>query len=315
MSDALYKVLGLTRTADEAEVRRAYRKLAKKYHPDANPGDKAAEERFKKISAAYKILKDKESRARYDRGEIDDEGNERAPFGAGNPFAGGFRRGGAGTGGAEHFEFSTRGGGGGFGGFEDIISDLFGGRASGRAAGAGARRGGGRTAMRGEDVRTRLAVDFATAARGGKERIRLADGREVEVNIPAAVEQGQQLRLRGKGQPGMGGGPAGDVLIEIDIRPHATMRREGLDVVVDQPVPLATAVTGGKVRVPTLDGDVTMSIPPWTSSGRLLRLKGRGIDDKRRSAKGDQLVRVMIELPEEPDLELQALLAKSAQAA
>jgi len=169
--------------------------------------------------------------------------------------------------------------------------------------------------MRGEDVRTRLAVDFATAARGGKERIRLADGREVEVNIPAAVEQGQQLRLRGKGQPGMGGGPAGDVLIEIDIRPHATMRREGLDVVVDQPVPLATAVTGGKVRVPTLDGDVTMSIPPWTSSGRLLRLKGRGIDDKRRSAKGDQLVRVMIELPEEPDLELQALLAKSAQAA
>ena len=303
MSEGLYKALGVSKAASDDEIQRAYRRLAKKHHPDANPGDTSAEEQFKRVSAAYAILKDKDLRQRYDRGEIDDHGNERVHMG-------GFRQHGN-----DAFEF--RAGSGGFGGFDDILSDLFGGLGGGfgGTAGRGQARHGqagrGQSARRGADVSGKASIDLVTAARGGRERIKLAEGNEIEVNIPAGIESGKQLRLRGKGRPGHGGAPAGDLLIEIEVRPHPTLRREDLDIVIDQPVPLATAVLGGKLRVPTLDGEVALSVPPWSSSGKTLRLRGRGIDDKGQSRKGDQLVRLLITLPDDRDPALEALLQSS----
>lgn len=299
MSEGLYRELGVAKSASADDIQRAYRKLAKKYHPDANPGDKAAEERFKKISSAYAILKDTDQRARYDRGEIDDAGNERAPFGG----MGGFHnaRAKAGQGG---FEYRSAGG---FGGFDDILSDLFGGFASG----GGNSTGGGRS-VRGGDIHYRTSVDFIKAAAGGNERVRLQDGRQIEVTIPAGLTSGTQLRLRGKGHPGNGGNaPSGDLLLEVEVRPHPDMRRDGLDIIVDQPVPLETAVNGGKVRVKTINGEVSLSVPAWSSSGQILRMRGRGIHDRKSGGKGDQLVRLMITLPEKPDPALQDLFNKA----
>lgn len=296
MSRSLYDELGVAKNASEEEITRAFRRLAKTCHPDLHPGDKKAEEKFKRISAAYEILSDKTKRARYDRGEIDEQGRERA-------FAqGGFH--GSTGGGGTRFEF---GGTGGIN-FEEILGDLFGGarRRAGRAGGPfgggpfaggfGAGFGGGV----GEDVKVTAEVDFLTAAKGGTRRILLPDGSAVDVTIPAGSGDGTVLRLKGKGQPGPAG--PGDALVEIKVAPHPLFRRDGLDVLVDQPVPLVTAVKGGKVRVPTLDGEVALSVPPRTSSGKLLRLKGKGIKDPRTGRQGDLLVRVLIELPEEREL-------------
>jgi len=300
MSRSLYDELGVSRTASEEEITRAFRKLAKLYHPDLHPGDKKAEEKFKRISAAYEILSDKTKRARYDRGEIDEEGRERV-------FAGGGFHPGAGAG-QTRFEF------GGVGGinFEDILGDLFGTRRrSGRASGpfgggpfTGGPFGGAFSSAfggaTGEDVKVTTEVDFLTAARGGTRRVILPDGSAVDVTIPAGTADGTVLRLKGKGRPGPAG--PGDALVEVKVTPHPRFERKGLDIVVDQPVPLAIAVKGGKVRVPTLDGEVALSVPPRTSSGTMLRLKGKGIKDARTGQQGDQLVRVLIELPKEPEL-------------
>ncbi|MCS6778475.1 MAG: J domain-containing protein [Geminicoccaceae bacterium] len=296
MSRSLYDELGVSRTASEEEIAKAFRRLAKTCHPDLHPGDKKAEEKFKRISAAYEILSDKTKRARYDRGEIDEQGRERA-------FAQGGFHPGAGAGGAR-FEF---GGPGGIN-FEEILGDLFGGarRRAGRGgpfaggfAGAGPFAGGfaGGT---GEDVKVTTEVDFLTAARGGTRRVVLPDGSAVDLTIPAGTSEGTVLRLKGKGQPGPAG--PGDALVEVKVAPHPLFRREGLDVVIDQLVPLAVAVKGGKVRVPTLDGEVALTVPPRTSSGKMLRLKGKGIKDPRTGRQGDQLVRVLIELPMEREL-------------
>lgn len=301
MSENLYKVLGVAKGASEEELRSAYRKLAKQYHPDANPDDKVAEERFKRISGAYDILSDKDKRARYDRGEIDEQGNER---GFTPPPRGGRRAGGRGQQGGFTWRTADQQGGG-FGDIDEILSEMFGG-------GARSRTGGRGFAARGEDVHGQITVDFLDAAQGAKRRVGLPDGRFLDVTIPAGLESGQVLRLKGQGEAGIGGGPAGDALIEVTVRDHAQFRRKGLDIEVDQPVPLAVAVLGGKVRVPTVDGEVSLRIPKSTSSGRVLRLKGKGIRDAA-GRQGDQMVRVMITLPEGGDAELEAIVREWAR--
>ena len=299
MTENLYKTLGVAKDASDDEVRKAYRRLAKTCHPDTNPGDKAAEERFKAISRAYAILGDAAKRKRYDRGQIDADGNERGPqgfpFGAGRPsggYAGSETSGPFGRAGW-HFSQSPGGTSGGAGGFEDILSDLFGGAS--RAGGAA--RGGGKTQTRGEDMKLAVTVDFLDAAKGAKRRLGLPDGRHLDVTIPAGVESGQVLRLKGQGVAG------GDALVEVQVTAHAGFRREGLDIHLDQSVPLALAINGGKVTVPTIDGNVAVSVPPWTSSGKTLRLKGRGIN--KGGHRGDQLLRLELELPTAKDRSLE----------
>lgn len=277
MTENLYSTLGVSPSATDDEIRKAYRKLAKTCHPDTNPGDKAAEERFKAISRAYAILGDAAKRKRYDKGQIDADGNERGPQGF--PFgAGAGPRGGRGR----HYTQHGGGMGGGFAGFDDILSDLFGGAARGG-------RGGRAHGPIGEDLKLSVTVDFLDAAKGAKRRLSLPDGRHLDVTIPAGVDEGQVLRLKGQGIAG------GDALIEVRIAPHPDFRREQLDIHLDQAIPLALAIVGGKVTVPTIDGNVAVTVPPWTSSGKLLRLKGRGIG--KDGQRGDQFVRLEIELP------------------
>lgn len=295
--DDPYRVLNVARDADQATVKKAYRKLAKEYHPDHNAGNETAEKRFKEISAAYDILGDADKRARFDRGEIDAEGHERAPFGPGG-FGGG------------------NGGFGGFGGYrssrqqsgsfaeadvESVLNELFGGRFGGK---------GGRP---GVDVRATLAIDLQDAALGGRQRVTLPGGRTVEVTIPAGSEDGQILRLKGQGEAGFGSGPAGDMLIELSVRPDARFRREGLDIHVDQPVPLATAIHGGRLSVPTIHGPVRVKVAPGTDSGQTLRLRGKGVS-AADGGKGDQLVHLSITLPSPLDAELRDWAAKRADA-
>ncbi len=309
MAHSLYDRLGVKKGASQEEVTKAYRNLAKKYHPDANPGDTKAEERFKTISAAYEILKDKETRARYDRGEIDEQGTERAPMG------GFWSSGGDPRASAHGFEFRTTGGAGGpsgtntgFGGFDDIINELFG-RHRRHEDGPEFR---GYHAP-GADIRYSLFIDFSTAARGGKERVSLPEGRTLDVNIPAGVTQGQVLRLKRQGGAGLAGGPNGDALIEINIRPHPRFTRDGLDVVAEQDVPLAIAILGGKLRAETLDGDVEVQIPKGASSGRKLRLRGKGIKDSKAVRQGDLYLKLMIALPDKTDADLEKALQGWAQ--
>lgn len=271
-----YEALGVARGATEAEIRSAYRKLAKRYHPDMNPGDKAAEDRFKEASAAHTLLSDTEKRARYDRGEIDASGQEQGfgGFGGGgarygsSPFGGGGAAGGQGFGGGEDFS--------------DIFSELFG-RSRGGA-------GGATRPMRGQDQSYRLRVDFLDAVRGATQRLTLPDGRSLEVKVPAGIEDGQTMRLKGQGGPGMNGGPSGDALIEIQVAPHKLFRREGRDIHVEVPVTLAEAVLGGKITVPTPSGDVTVNVPKHSDSGTRLRLRGKGVAARGNHAAGDQYV-------------------------
>lgn len=273
MAQDLYGVLGVKRGASEGELRSAYRKLAKELHPDRNPGDAKAEERFKQVSAAWEILKDKDKRARYDRGEIDEQGRERfagGGFGAGGFGGGGFRPG----------QRSGPGGPQDFGGFEDILSAVFGGG-----------RGGFGFESAATEQRFEATLDFVDAARGGKQRILLADGQPVEVAVPAGIDDGQTLRLKGRGARG------GDALVTIRIRADARFRRDGADIVADLEVPLATAIVGGRVQAQTIHGPVAVKVPAGTSSGRTLRLRGKGIPDARTGKAGDHLAKVAIVLP------------------
>jgi len=297
----LYQQLNVARGADDAEIKKAYRKLAKELHPDRNKDNPKASERFAEVTAAYDLLSDKDKRAQYDRGEIDEQGNPRAPFGfspRGGPGAGGggFRRG-AGPGGVQ-FEF-----GGGGADFGDIFEGLFGGgQRGGPGSGPGAGPGpggfggfGGRQApQRGSDVAYRLAVPFDEAAALKPQRITLAAGKTIDLKLPSGLESGTQMRLSGQGEAGPAG--AGDAIVTIDIAPHRFFRREGDDVRLDLPVTLVEAVEGGKVKVPTVEGAVMLSVPPGSTSGKVLRLKGRGFH-RKGGERGDQLVTLIVDVP------------------
>jgi len=294
MADDPYSVLGVAKTASGADITKAYRKLAKKLHPDLNPGDKAAEEKFKQITAAYEIVGDEEKRGRYDRGEIDAGGQERPQQRYYREYAGG----------DEGARYRSTAGYEDIGAFSDLFGDLFGERGGVRGGGAGGRR----FSMRGQDAQYRLDVDFLDAVNGTKTRITLPDGGTLDVTIPPGVTDGQVLRLKGKGNPGMGEGGAGDALIEITVRPHAVFKREGDDILVEVPITLDEAVLGGKVEVATVTGRVFATVPPGSNTGQTLRLKGRGV--KRGAASGDQLVRLSVVMPERLDDDLKAFAEK-----
>lgn len=286
-----YEVLGVPQTATAAEIKSAFRKQAKQCHPDTHPGDAKKAAKFREISAAHEILSDREKRAQYDRGEINADGSPKATQRRAYTHAG-QRAGGA------PFGFDA-------GGNDDFLSEFFGG-----LRGAGRRQ----ARMRGEDVRYRLNTPFVEAARGGKERVTLSNGKTLDVAIPAGVQEGQQIRLRGQGEPGPGGGPAGDVLIEISILPHPHFTREGDDIHLTVPVSLQEAVLGAKIAVPTVDGPVTLTVRKGANSGDKLRLTGKGIvKSKARgnaAARGDQIVTLQVRLPDKPDAALAALIEK-----
>jgi DnaJ-class molecular chaperone len=283
----------VSRQASEAEIKKAFRNLAKKHHPDAHGSDPAKVKKFQEISGAYDILGDKEKRAQFDRGEIDAAGQPRG-F---DPGAQGFRPGGGR--GARDFEFKWSGGGGGEGfRTEDIFADLFG----GFGGGDGRRRGAPR---RGEDIQLETSITLEEAANGTTRRVVLGDGKQIEAKIPPGVRDGQQIRLRGQGAPGARGGQAGDVLITVKLTPHAVYTVEGRDLRMELPVTLKEAVSGGKVPVPTLSGQVTLTVPALSNSGRVLRLKGKGLPGSGSEPPGDLYAKLVIVLPEGPDPELE----------
>jgi len=285
-----YTTLGVKKDATQDDIQKAYRRLAKKLHPDLNPGNKIAEDKFKEVTAAYDLLSDPDKRARFDRGEIDASGVERPRQQYYRDFADqdGWTAYTNNSGFADFDDFS---------GSEDILSEIFG--RQGRAA----RR------RRGQDVRYHLDLSFLDAVNGGKQSIVLPDGTTLDVNIPPGTRDGQILRLKGKGRPALGGGPPGDALIEISVLPHPYFTRKGDDIYLDLPISLKEAVLGAKIKVPTLGGAVTVTVPKWSNTGRVLRLKGRGVPRSDRS-KGDQYVKLMLMLPEKPDPKLEAFVAE-----
>jgi DnaJ-class molecular chaperone len=299
----LYQRLGVQRGASEAEIKKAYRSLAKQLHPDRNTDNPNAAKRFGEVTAAYDLLSDKDKRARFDRGEIDADGNPAMPFGGG--FGGGaggfdgFRRGpGAGAGGGG-FSASDFEGLGAEGDLSDLFEGLFGGRAGGtRGAGPGGfgHRRQAPPPRRGANVSYRLKVPFADAAALKPQRIALGDGSTIDLKLPAGVEDGTQMRLKGKGQPGPGGN--GDALVTVQIEPHPFFTRAGDDVRLELPVTLDEAVRGAKVKVPTVDGPVMLTVAPGSGSGKVLRLKGKGFS-KKAGGRGDQLVALEIVLPDD----------------
>jgi DnaJ-class molecular chaperone len=294
-----YDVLGVAKTASEAEIKSAFRKLAKKYHPDQSKEPKA-KDRFAEVGSAYEILGDDKKRRAFDRGEIDAEGKPRAP-----QFEGFGAQPGAGPRDFRNFGFDF-----GAGGFSteggsidpDILSELF-----------GAARGRGRAqsqTSRGEDIPATVAVPLSTIAQGGSIRVVLPTGKTLDATVPAGIEEGKSVRLRGQGQPGRRGGSPGDVIVTIRYAAHPLFKVEGRDLRLDLPITLYEAILGGRVRVPTLGGEVEVSIAPNSSGGRVLRLRGKGLPGGAEQAAGDLLATLRIVLPSEPDPELTALMQK-----
>jgi DnaJ-class molecular chaperone len=291
MSDDLYEILGVGRTASQDEIKKRYRVLAKELHPDLNPGKPDIEERFKRVTSAYDILSDPERRGRYDRGEIDASGQERPQQRfyreyAEDPSAG---------------RFYTQEGFGDQESLHAFFSDLFGGR--GGREGRGEREGM-RMRMRGADFSYTLPVDFLEAAKGAKKRVMVGGEHPIDLTIPAGVRDCQTLRLKGQGLPGFEGGPPGDAYVEVHIQPHAYFERKDNDIHLELPVSLGEAVLGGRIQVPTIDGPVSMTVPKGSNTGSTLRLRGRGIVDPGSGQRGDQYVRLKVVLPKsDPELE------------
>jgi DnaJ-class molecular chaperone len=300
----LYTELGVARGASEAEIKKAYRKLAKELHPDKNKDNPRATERFSQVTRAYDILTDKDKRAQYDRGEIDEEGNPKMPFGYGGRPGGGGPYGGGAQGGfrgpnGEAFEFGND---------QEGISDLFEGIFGGLRGRAGGGSGGGgpfggfrrsRPPQKGADAGYRLEVSFEDAATLAGQRVTLAGGKTLDIKLPPGVEDGTKIRLAGQGEAGPGGN--GDALVTINIRPHRFYRRDGDNIRLDVPVSIDEAVLGGKVRVPTVDGPVMLNVPKGSTSGKTLRLKGKGFTGKG-GQRGDQLVTLEVHVPDDPEL-------------
>jgi DnaJ-class molecular chaperone len=284
----LYQILGVAKTATDEEISKAYRKLAKQFHPDLNPGNKDAEERFKEVAAAFAILGDKDKRKRYDNGEIDASGAEMPERQFYRTYA---------DTDAHHHYHST-------GGYEDFVDlgDLF---AEAFMHGRDRDATGQRPSMPfpGADVRYHLTIEFMEAVNGATKRVTMPGDVTLDVSIPAGIETGQVLRLQGKGRPGFNGGPPGDALVAIDIRSHPLFRRAGNDIHIDLPIALHEAVLGGKVEVPTIAGKVSMTIPRGATSGQTMRLRGRGV--KTAKTTGDQLVRLTIAMPKQVDKDLE----------
>ena len=296
----LYQVLGVTKTASDSEIKSAFRKLARKYHPDLNKDNKEAAEKFKEVNAAYEVLGDKDKRKKYDNNEIDAEGKptgfSAGGYGAysgadasGNPFGGGF------AGGTGNFDFSSI-----FG--EDIFSQ-FGGRGAGGFQGFSQ---ASRRPRKGEDISYTMRIDFLSAALGAEKSVSL-QGKNINVKIPAGTTDGQTLRLKGLGMASPNGGANGDVLITLNVSKHPYCEADGLNVLIEVPVSIKEAVLGGKITVPTISGKVAVTIPPYSSSGEKLRLKGKGI--KGRSGQGDEIVTLRIVAPKTPNPELEKALA------
>ncbi len=282
-----YKILGVPKTASADDIRKAYRRLAKKHHPDLNPGDKAAEAKFKEISGAHDLLSDADKRRRFDAGEIDASGQEVPPRGfwrehAASPGSERYHR--AGT----SDDFADLGG---------IFADMF-----------GARGGFSRGATGGGSLSFTLAVPFLIAARGGKQRVTLPDSRSLEIDIPEGATDRQTIRLKGQGLPDPNGGPSGDAYVELHIEPHAFFERRDSNIHMELPVTLTEAVLGEKVRVPTINGAVMLAVPPGSNTGTTLRLKGRGVLDRKSGVRGDQYVKLRIVLPDKPDETLKEFL-------
>jgi DnaJ-class molecular chaperone len=320
-----YEVLGVKKTADAAAIKGAYRKLAKKLHPDANKSDPKAAQRFAELNAAYEILSTEDKRKAYDRGEIDAEGKPKF-----HGFEGGFGPGGFGRGGAqagpgdfnfEHFSWGPEGmrrssggpgaqGSAGYADLDELLSGMFGGFAE--AQRGGRRRGRGGFAPEdmepaGQDVAAEVTISLTESARGATRRVQLPTGKELDVKIPAGLGEGKQIRLKGQGLPGYGGG-VGDVLITVHVAPHPWFKLDGNDLRVEVPITLYEAVLGGKVRVPTLDGAVEINVPAGTSSGRTFRISGKGMPGAGKA--GDLYATVRIALPEREDRELENLMRK-----
>ncbi len=281
-----YEILGVAKTASADDIRKAYRKLAKKLHPDLNPGDKNAEEQFKEVSAANDLLSDPEKRRRYDAGEIDASGAEKAP-----PHPRYYRDY---AGGAGH-PYESQSGFADFAESDDLIAELL------RRSAEQARR------RPGADLHYELQVDFLDAVNGAAKTITLPGGGTLQVTIPPGVEDGQILRLRGKGAPSPGEGEPGDALVQIVVKPHRTFTREGDDIHVELPITLKEAALGGEVRAPTPTGSVMLKIPKRSNTGDVLRLRGKGV--KKRNGAGDELVKLKVMMPTEPEPELEAFLA------
>lgn len=284
MTDDPYKVLGVPRTATQNEIRKAYRKRAKELHPDLHPGDQQVETQFKELSAAYHLLNDPEQRARFDRGEVDASGAERPDQRFYRHYADADQAG----------RYTSAAGSREFEDMSDIFSDLFG-------------QGRGRFRARGQDLHYQLEVEFLDAVNGARRRITLPDGKTLDLAVPAGTRDGSTLRLKGKGATGIGGGEGGDALIAISVRPHPTFSRKGNDIDVELPVTLYEAVLGAKVEVPTVSGRVAMTVPKGSSSGDVLRLRGKGVKPEN-GRPGDQHVRLKVVLPEKIDPELERFM-------
>lgn len=278
-----YDVLGVAKTASDSDIKSAYRKLAKRLHPDLNPGNKKIEERFKEVSVAYDLLSDPEKRRRFDKGEIDASGAERPHHSFYRTYAESPRG----------QKYQSARSAEGFS-FQDIFEDMF----------RGAERQRGSTRMAGENLAYTLAVSFLDAARGATTRISIPGGKTLNVAIPAGVEDGETLRLKGQGAPGAGGAPSGDAYIEIRIEPHPYFRRDGMDIHLELPITLQEAVLGAKVEVPTVEGWVNLSIPRGSNTGDRLRLKDKGLADRKTKERGNQYVTLKVVLPETVDEDL-----------